>query len=108
MTTPPSPPDHGGQITIGLRDLYVQLQTLNAGYASLAAKLDLALAAQTVTRESIAAQLADIRADVGDHEARLRQQESRIYVTPRSLWAGVGVLTGVFGLMFALFQVILK
>lgn len=94
-------------ITIGLRDLYDQLQIVSSGYTSLSAKLDTALIAQTMNQQSFAQQLADIRHDQTDHEARIRAQESRVYITPKAMWTAIGVITGVMGTLFSILWAIL-
>lgn len=102
-------PNHGGQsITIGLRDLYDMIQSVNTGYTSLSSKLDTALISQTLAQQSIAQQLADVRHILGDHETRIRVIETRPYISPRSVWAGVSVVTAVLGLLFTILQVVIK
>ena len=94
-------------ITIGLRDLYDQLQMTNQLTANLSAKLDTALIAQTMSQQSVAQQLADVRHDMADHEARLRVQEAQRFVTPRAMWAGVGVIIGALGTVFTIVTALL-
>lgn len=82
------------------------MQTIAAGYTALSAKIDTSLISQTMAQQSIAQQLADIRHDLNDHEMRLRQQELRQTVSPRSMWTAIGVLTGVLGIFLAVAQAI--
>jgi hypothetical protein len=101
--------EHGGQsITIGLRELYNQLQETSRNMVSLSAKIDSTLISQTMAQQSIAAQLADLRHDFADHETRIRMQESKTYITPRGMWTGIGVVSGVMGTLFTILQVILS
>jgi ElaB/YqjD/DUF883 family membrane-anchored ribosome-binding protein len=109
VTAPRRPQDHGGQlITIGLRDLYDQIQELSKNYAALASKIDTGIVSQTLAVQSIAQQIADLRHDFTDHEARLRVQEAKVYITPRAMWTGIGVITGVMGTLLVVLQVILN
>lgn len=110
MTTPGrGGAQHGGQsISIGLRDLYDQLQELTRAYTSLSAKIDTALISQTMAQQSIAQQLADLRHDLTDHEARIRAQEAKVYITPRAMWGGIGVIATVLGVLFTVFTMILS
>ena len=104
----PGHSDNGGQsstITIGLRDVYDQMQVITSGYTTLSAKLDTALIAQTLGQQSIAQQLADIRHDLNDHEMRLRTNEARPYVSPKSVWSGVAVLIAAMGLVVAVIEI---
>lgn len=91
---------------IGLRDLYDQMQTVSNGYMSLSAKLDTALISQTMSQQSFAQQLADLRHTQNDHEMRLRQVEARAYISPRAMWTGVAVIVSSLGTIFAVLQAI--
>ncbi len=98
-------PDHGGQsLTIGLRDVYDQIQVISAGYTALSAKLDTALISQTMAQQTIAQQLADIRHDINDHEMRMRSQEAKPVISPRAMWTAVGVLIAGLGLVLGIAQ----
>ncbi len=110
MGQPHPPPGEGRSshtVTIGLRDLYDMIQTVSTGYTALSAKLDTALIQQTLQTQNLAGQVADIRHDVNDHEMRMRAQEARPYITPRSVWTGVGVIATVIGVAFTILQVVL-
>lgn len=61
-----------------------------------------------MAQQSVAQQIADLRHDINDHETRIRQQEGRTYITPRAMWTGIGVVSGVMGTMFSILQVILS
>ena len=100
--------DHGDHISIGLRDLYDQIQVVASGYTSLSAKLDTALISKTMAQQTIAQQLADVRRDLSDHEMRLRAQEQRQFVTPKAMWTATGVLIAGIGLVFGVVQTIIQ
>ena len=84
---------------IGLRDLYVQLQSLDRATNQLGAKVDTSMQLAQLSSQSTAQQLADIRHDLNDHEARLRTRESQNFVTPRSMWMAIGVITSIVGVV---------
>lgn len=90
---------HGGPIIIGLRELYAQMQELNRSISELSAEMRMATQQAAQHQQSVAQQLADIRVDQGDHETRIRIIESRPVVTPRSVWAAIGVLTPIISLI---------
>lgn len=90
---------HGGPITIGLRELYVQIQELNRSVAQLTAEMKMFTQQATMMQQSFATQLSDIRQDHVDHETRIRLIEARPVVTPRSMWTAVGVLMPVVSLI---------
>lgn len=96
---PPHSAAHGGQITIGLRELYVQIQELNRVVAQLTAELKMFTQQAAMMQQSTATQLADIRQDHVDHETRIRLIEGRQVVTPRSMWTAVGVLMPIISLI---------
>ena len=99
MDERPGSSAHGGPITIGLRELYVQIQELNRAVAQLTAEMKMFTQQATMTQSSVATQLADIRQDHVDHETRIRLIEGRQVVTPRSMWTAVGVITPIVSLI---------
>jgi hypothetical protein len=84
------------------------VQEMSRAQVTLAAKIDSALISQTMAQQSFAQQVADLRHDMTDHEARLRAQEARIYVTPRGMWTGIGVIIAALAALFGLVQLILS
>ena len=108
MPDPLASPSHGGHIVIGLRDLYDQIQTLSAGNASLSAKVDTALITHTLAQQSIATQLSDFRADVNDHEMRIRVVESRPYISPKSMWLALGTVNAFLVTGLIIIQLVVK
>jgi len=96
------------EVTIGLRDLYEMIQSVNTGYTALSAKLDTALIQQTLQLQNISAQVADVRHDINDHEMRIRARESQNFVTARSMWTAVGIIATVIGVIFTILQVVIS
>jgi hypothetical protein len=80
---------------IGLRDLYAQLQAIDRSVTTLSAQVQMATQQQNQNAASVAQQLADIRHDQNDHEARLRFIESKPVVTPKAMWAAIGILAPI-------------
>jgi hypothetical protein len=95
----PSPQDPGGPILIGLRDLYVQLQALDRSVTALNAAIQMQTQQQTLNAASVAQQLADFRHDMNDHETRIRLQEARVIVSPRSMWLAVGTIAPIVSII---------
>lgn len=100
--------EHGGRFTLGLRDLYAEIQRALDAVHSLSTKLDTALIAQTMAQQATAQQLTNLRHELNDHESRLREQERRQVVTPKSMWTAIGVLTSVSGVLFGILQLLIK
>lgn len=99
----------GGQsISIGLRDVYDSVQDLAKSYTALSAKIDTALISQTMSQQSIAQTLADMRHDLNDHEARLRVQEGRAFITPKSMWTAIAVLIAALSAIIGIIAVIVS
>lgn len=98
MTTPPDR-SHGGPILIGLRELYEQLRLIDRTVSQLGAKVDTSMQLASVSAQSIAQQLADIRHDINDHEARLRAKELERTISPRAVWTAIGIITGIAGII---------
>lgn len=88
--------------------MYDQIQMVANGQSALASKLDTALITQTLGQQSTAQQLADIRHDMNDHEMRIRVQEARPYIAPKSMWTGISVIVGVLAVFFTIAQVVIK
>lgn len=76
-------------------------------HAALASKIETGLISQTLSAQSVAQQIADLRHDLTDHEARLRIREAKVFITPRAMWSGIAVITGVLGTLFAVLQLII-
>jgi len=88
--------------------LYDQIQVMSAGNVALSAKLDTALITHTLAMQSIAQQLADFRADVNDHEMRLRVVESRPYISPKAMWAALGAVNAFLVTALIIIQLVVK
>lgn len=88
-------------ITIGLRDVYAQLQVVSTNQTALGAKIDTVVA-------SHGQQLLSIQEDVKDHEHRLRLLEARPVVAPRAVWVAATLIVSVLGLLLVLVQTLVK
>lgn len=88
-------------ITIGLRDVYAQLQVVSTNQTALGAKIDTVVA-------SHGQQLLSIQEDVKDHEHRLRVLETRPVVAPRAVWTAAALIVSVLGLLLVLVQALVK
>jgi hypothetical protein len=86
-------------ITIGLRDLYDQLQRVSAQQVALTSKMDTMIIAQS-------SQMTGAIEDIKDHEHRLRAQEAKQTVSPRAMWSGAAVLLAAVGLVMTLIQLV--
>lgn len=88
-------------ITIGLRDVYAQLQVVSTNQTALGAKIDTVVA-------SHGQQLLSIQEDVKDHEHRLRLIEARPVVAPRTVWTAAALVLSALGLILVLVQTVVK
>jgi hypothetical protein len=84
------------------------IQSVSNGYTALSAKLDTAHISQTMAAQTLTQQVADVQRVMSDHEARLRAQEFRPYVSPRSIWGGISVIVAALGLIFTIVQIMMK
>lgn len=84
------------------------MQVMSSGYNTLSSKLDTALLSFTLGQQSVLQQIAQLREDMNDHEGRMRQQEAKPTVSPKSMWSGVSIIVGVLGFLFTVVQVVLK
>lgn len=99
--TQPDDTRGGPMITIGLRDVYGQLQVVATNQTALGAKIDTIVA-------SHGQQLLSIQEDVKDHEHRLRLIEARPVVTPRAVWTAAALVVSSLGLILVLIQTLVK
>lgn len=100
---------HGDHhVTIGLRDVYNEIQTLSHGYTRLEGKLDTALSVQTIHLNSIGREISDTQTQTRELEVRLRAVERQPVVTPRAVWTAVGVLIAALGVATGLLSLILR
>lgn len=105
----PRPVDHGGQVvTIGLRDIYDQVQQVSTGYTSLVAKLDAALISQGLHQQTITQQFGEIHRDIQDHEHRLRALEARPNITPKAAWGAAGIIIAGLSLVLTIIALIIS
>lgn len=95
-------------ITIGLRDVYAQLQNVSQLTNSLGGKIDAAVAAQTFNAQSSQAAFTNIHAELTDHEHRIRNLEARTSVSPKSMWTGAAVIISAIGLFMVIIQLVMK
>ena len=95
-------------ISIGLRDVYNQLQDVSRLSGNLAAKLDTAVSAQTFNNQSNQNAIADLHRDIRDHEMRIRALELRPIVSPRAMWTGATVIISALGLFMVIIQIVLR
>lgn len=67
--------------------------------ARLESKLDTALQVQKVRDEVFTRSHQEINQRLQDHEVRIRYQEGRRYVEPKTVWIAVGVLVAAGSLL---------
>lgn len=73
----------------------------------LSTKMDILSQTTQLNAQSFAQQLADVRVDHNDHEARLRVLESRQVVTPKSMWTAISIIVAVAGVIVAIISIAL-
>lgn len=66
------------------------------------------LAAMNALRELVANRFNDLETRTADHELRLRVQEARRYVEPRTVWTAISVLVAAIGVAVAIIGLIAK
>lgn len=97
-----------GAVEIGLRDVYDEVQKVARGYGELAGKLDTAVSMYALRFDAVNRELAETGKEISDHELRLRAVEQRPVVTPRAMWAAIGVLTGIVSVALAIISQVVK
>jgi len=95
-------------VEIGLRDVYDEVQKVARGYGELAGKLDTAVSMYALRFDAVNRELAETGKEISDHELRLRAVEQRPVVTPRAMWAAIGVLTGIVSVALAIISQVVK
>lgn len=93
---------------IGLRDVYDEMRKVASGYGELAGKFDTAMSMYTMRFDAVNQALAATGNELTDHELRLRAVEQRPVVTPRAMWAALGVLTGFVSVALAVVALFVK
>lgn len=99
---------HPGVVEIGLRDVYDEVRRVAEGYGELSGKLDTAMSMHSMQFGAVERELSAAARDISDHESRLRSIELRHVVTPRSMWAAIGVLTGLVSAALAVIALFIR
>lgn len=81
---------------------------MTAEQSSLAAKVDTALITHTLAQQAISSQLADFRADVNDHELRVRHLEAQRYITAGGMWRAIGIVNALLATVLVIIQLSVK
>lgn len=76
--------------------------------ARIESKIDTALQVQKVRDEVFTRSHQDINQRLQDHEIRIRYQEGRRYVEPKTVWIAVGVLVSAAAVMVAIINSIVN
>jgi hypothetical protein len=97
----------GDQVIIGITDVYNEMRTLSANMSTLMGKFDTTAAINRVEIGNMQDGLVAAEKRDADYELRLRVIEQRPVITPRAMWAGIGVLIAAFGVLMTIMSVII-
>lgn len=105
-----SPQHHG--VVVSLNDIYQLMLALQNKQSEMDGKMVAFVASSTSANEIFSRELKRVndehQGDHLDHENRIRELEKRPFVSPKAVWAAIGVIIPLTGLIVAIISLVTR
>lgn len=103
---------HTNGVVVSLYDIYQLMLMLQNKQSEMDGKMGAFVASSTSSNEIFSRELKRIndehRDDQLDHEKRIRDLEKRPVISPKAIWAAIGVLIPATGLIVAIISLVTR